>query len=179
MSEENKRDKTLKFNWSLLGDIEEGRPNLGRMTFISMYRLMMFTLRDVLMANYGAEQADKLLFEAGKLAGEHFYENVLKEKSADFNEFIAELEHVLEKYKMGILRVEKVDLENMSMILTIAEDLDCSGLPVIKETVCNYDEGFLKGILYKHTGKSFKVKEIDCWGTGDRVCRFDIKQEPE
>jgi predicted metal-binding protein len=25
------------------------------------------------------------------------------------------------------------------------------------------------------TNKEFKVKEVDCWCSGDRVCRFDVK----
>lgn len=29
--------------------------------------------------------------------------------------------------------------ENSRIILTVSEDADCSGLPVLGETVCNYD----------------------------------------
>jgi hypothetical protein len=57
----------------------------------------------------------------------------------------------------------------------VSEDLDCSGLPVTDETVCDYDEGFLMGILKEYSGKDYSVKEIDCWSSGDRVCRFEIK----
>lgn len=60
----------------------------------------------------------------------------------------------------------------MEFVLTVAEDLDCSGLPFVDQAVCTYDEGFITGILKVYTGKEFTVKEIDCWGTGDRVCRF-------
>ena len=62
----------------------------------------------------------------------------------------------------------------MSFTLTVSEDLDCSGLPIYGETVCNYDEGFIAGIFYVYTGKEFNVKEIDCWSTGDRTCRFTV-----
>ena len=58
------------------------------------------------------------------------------------------------------------------MILTVSEDADCSGLPLLGETVCNYDEGFIGGILSAYTGKEYTATEIDCWATGDRVCRF-------
>ena len=36
----------------------------------------------------------------------------------------------LKKLKIGILRVERGDVENLTFTLTVAEDLDCSGLPV-------------------------------------------------
>jgi len=27
------------------------------------------------------------------------------------------------------------------------------------------------------TGKTFEVKEVDCWCTGDRTCRFTAEME--
>ena len=63
----------------------------------------------------------------------------------------------------------------MIFTLTVEEDLDCSGLPLTDEVVCQYDEGFIAGIMETYTGQPFHVKEIDCWASGDRVCRFDVK----
>ena len=76
---------------------------------------------------------------------------------------------------MNILRIEEADLEKMTFTLTLAEDLDCSGLPDSNETICTYDEGFFSGLFAEHTGKSFSAKEVDCWCSGDRVCRFEAK----
>jgi uncharacterized protein len=76
---------------------------------------------------------------------------------------------------IGILRVENADTENMHFTLTVAEDLDCSGLPFTDEVVCQYDEGFISGIMEGYTGKPFVSKEIDCWASGERVCRFDVR----
>lgn len=36
-------------------------------------------------------------------------------------------------------------------------------------------EGFISGLLSAPTGKQFSVKKVDCWCSGDRVCRFDVK----
>ena len=91
------------------------------------------------------------------------------------NRFVAELQQVLKDRGIGILRVEKGDVENLTFTLTVAEDLDCSGLPTCGEQICTYDEGFISGLLSAHTGKKFRVKEVDCWCSGDRVCRFDVK----
>ena len=75
--------------------------------------------------------------------------------------------------------MEQMDEAPGKFVLTIAEDADCSGLPVLGQTMCNYDEGFIAGILTTYTGKQYMVVEIDCWATGDRVCRFsaEVKQE--
>ena len=90
-------------------------------------------------------------------------------------EFIQELTDLLLTLKIGVLRVEKSDPAKGLFTLIVAEDLDCSGLPVCHETICTYDEGFIAGILQEYTGTAFQVKEVDCWCSGDRVCRFDVK----
>ncbi len=163
-----------QFQWKNLGNIEEGRPNLGPSTSVSVYRLMQYTLRDVLITRYGVQTANELLVEAGKLAGTEFSKNML-DLSADFEAFVAQLQERLKTLCIGILRIEKADMSKMDFVLTVSEDLDCSGLPIVGETVCDYDEGFIAGIFNAYTGKDFEVKEIDCWATGDRTCRFTAK----
>lgn len=163
--------RKYEFSWELLGDIAKGRPNLGLSTRLAVYRLMQFTFRDVLEQRLGSEKTEEIFYEAGKLAGSEFYKNALP-PAEDFNDFVKKLQTVLREEEIGILRVEQADLEAGSFILTVSEDLDCSGLPELGYEICTYDEGFITGILESYTGKSFKVKEIDCWCTGDRTCRF-------
>jgi predicted hydrocarbon binding protein len=76
---------------------------------------------------------------------------------------------------MGIFRVESAAGDNSNFIFTVDEDLDCSGLPDTSDVVCVYDEGFIRGILESFSGKGFDVREIDCWCTGARTCRFEAK----
>jgi predicted hydrocarbon binding protein len=169
------RDES-QFEWSMLGDIEKGRPNLGPMVHVTVYRLMQFTLRDVLIRDFGVENADKVFFEAGKEAGKAYCDNILTEKK-DLNGLFADLQITMKELGIGIFRVESADLEKNSFVVTVAEDLDCSGIPVCSEEICTYDEGFIAGLLLAYSGKDFKVKEVDCWGTGDRVCRFTINPQ--
>jgi predicted hydrocarbon binding protein len=162
-----------QFEWSMLGDIEEGRPNLGPMVHVSVYRLMQFTLRDILIRDFDVEYADRIFFEAGKKAGEEYCKNILSQKG-DLNGLFAELQRTLKEFGIGIFRVESADLEKGSFVVTVAEDIDCSGISVCSEQICTYDEGFLAGILVAYSGKDFFVKEVDCWGSGGRVCRFKV-----
>ena len=166
--------KESMFDWSMLGDVARGRPNLGTAMDVNVYRLMQFTLRDVVIQEFGTETADRLYFKAGELAGREFFKNVITQKT-DFSAFIRELQEKLTALKIGILRIERSDLQKMEFTLTVAEDLDCSGLPVCDEQICTYDEGFISGLLYEFSGKKFDVKEVDCWCSGDRVCRFDVR----
>lgn len=163
-----------QFQWKDLGDVDLGRPNLGQNTPVSVYRLMQYTLKDVLSQRFSGNTANELFIEAGKLAGVNFCKHML-DTTLSFDEFVAHLQNRLKELNIGILRVEKADLEKAEFVLTVSEDLDCSGLPVIGETVCHYDEGFIAGILNTYTGREFDVKEIDCWATGDTTCRFVAK----
>lgn len=165
--------KEYDFSWDQLGDIKEGRPNLGDKTTVAVYRLMQYTMRAVLEKEYGDARTRELLVMAGKLAGQHFCKNTL-DTTLPLSKFIAQLHDTLIELSIGILKVEKSDVENLSFTVTVSEDLDCSGLPIKGVTVCDYDEGFIEGIFNVYTGKEFHVKEIDCWTTGERTCRFTI-----
>jgi hypothetical protein len=132
---------------------------------------MQFTFRDVIEQHVGTEKTDRIFYEAGNLAGVEFYKKRLSHIK-DFNEFIKNLQETFRDLGIGILRVEEADIEKGSFILTVSEDLDCSGLPEQGYQICTYDEGFISGLLESFTGSAFKVKEVDCWCTGDRTCRF-------
>ncbi|MFV0504685.1 MAG: V4R domain-containing protein [Lachnospirales bacterium] len=165
-----------KFTWDSIGEVKVGRSNLGLEMPVFVYRLFQFTIKDELSKRFGKDVANDIFRNSGFLAGKEFANNVL-DLELGLDEFIADLQQVLEINKIGILRVELLDLENGHLIVTIDEDLDCSGLPITNETVCTYDEGFLTGILQVYTKENFVVKEIDCWATGARVCRFEGKVE--
>ena len=165
-----------RFEWCMLGDLAEGRPNLGPTMHVAVYRLMQFTIRDLLIREYGVEKTDWLFFEAGKKAGEEFCKNVLTE-AKDLDGLFADLQRTMKDLGIGIFRVESADVAKGSFIVTVAEDLDCSGIPVCSEEICTYDEGFIAGILLAYSGKNFRVKEVDCWGSGGRVCRFTVDME--
>jgi len=161
-----------RFVWEQIGDIKLGRGNLGEEMPVLLYRLMQFTMMDALREKYGTEAADDIIRTAGFKAGVEFTNNCMN-LELDFDSFISSLQETLKNLKVGILRVEYADVDKGKFIFTVSEDLDCSGLPIIGETVCMYDEGFIAGILETYTKNEFDVKEVDCWATGDRTCRFE------
>ena len=162
------------FSWNLIGDIDLGRPNLGPYARLEVYRLMQFTFRDVLERHYGTQKADELFYESGELAGKEFFKQFFPDIT-DFNVFVKALQNKLRDMAIGVLRVEAADLDSGKFILTVSEDMDCSGLPELEYEICKYDEGFIAGLLESFSGRMFRVKEIDCWCTGDRTCRFEAE----
>jgi predicted hydrocarbon binding protein len=134
---------------------------------------MQYTMREVLEENFGLERTREIFIAAGRLAGNGFCKEFL-DVSLPLNQFISQLHDQLIAQTIGVLRIEQADPENLRFMVTVSEDLDCSGLPITGSTVCDYDEGFIEGIFNLYTGKEFSVKEIDCWSTGERTCRFTI-----
>ena len=161
------------FDWGRIGDIAVGRENLGADMPVAVYRLLMYSMMDELAERFGKEQSNDIVRGIGYRAGVAIAENLLADSGGDFNAFVADLQKKLKDLKVGILRIESVDMEKQHIVLTVSEDLDCSGLPVTGESVCIYDEGLLTGLLHYVTGKDFSVIELDCWATGDRTCRFE------
>lgn len=159
------------FSWNKLGNIKEGREDLGEEVPVVVYRLMEYTMNHVLSQEFGQDRADDLFRKSGFLAGTEFAQNMMN-LEVDFDAFVAELQKLMRDLKIGILRIEQVENAGEKIILTVAQDLDCSGLEPTNEVVCFYDEGFIAGILEAYTKKPYEVREIDCWSNGARVCRF-------
>ena len=166
-----KSTEKKNFYWGNLGDIRTGRGDLGEDMPVVIYRLMQYTLLDVLSEQFGMDKANDFFRDAGHLAGIEFTKHLLN-TDLEFEVFLSHLQETMKLLKIGILRMELFDPETGDIVLTVGEDLDCSGLPVTNENVCVYDEGFIAGILEVYTGKKYDVREVDCWASGDRVCRF-------
>ena len=167
-------DEKKIFEWSRLGNLEEGRENLGTEMPVAVYRLLQYTIMDEMYDRFSDEEAEDILRSAGYRAGQSLAHNQL-DMNQPFPAFTADLQKLLKDLKIGILRFEKMDLDSLKFVLTVDEDLDCSGLPVYGDTVCFYDEGFISGIMSLYTGKSIRAVEIDCWATGARTCRFQAE----
>lgn len=150
---------------------KNGRENLGPELPVAIYRLLEYSLREELAQRLGKEEQIEIFRGAGFRAGTFFADHYL-DLTLEFSDFIAQLQRKLEEMKIGVLRVEETDERTGKMVFTMSEDADCAGLPMLGETVCNYDEGFLAGLLTAYTKRPYSAVEVNCWATGDRVCRF-------
>ena len=169
--------KPLTFEDYLKYD-ENSRGNLGANLPVIVYRMLEYSLKEEIAKRYGKEEQIDIFRKAGRTSGEYFAKNLLN-LDQPMDQFVSELQTKLQELRIGVLRIEEVDEESGRIILTVSEDADCSGLPVLGETVCNYDEGFIAGILSVYSGKPYTAVEVDCWATGDRVCRFHADVDGE
>ena len=163
--------KPLSFEQYLQYD-EKSRSNLGETLPVLVYRMLEYSMKDELVSRLGKDAQIDIFRKAGQRSGEYFARNMLH-LDQPLNQFISELQAKLQELKIGVLRIESVDEETGRITLTVSEDADCP--PVSRFLVRRYAtmmKVFLSGILSVYTGKPYAAIEIDCWATGDRVCRF-------
>ena len=91
-----------KFSWEKLGNIKEGRPDLGDHLPVEVYRQLEFSLIEVLTKRYGAETSNAIFKEAGAIAGIEFTKKHLN-TNASFKDFMTDLYKILYKLRIGIL----------------------------------------------------------------------------
>lgn len=160
-----------ELTWESLGDLQAGRPNLGALMRVEVYRLMQFALHEVLDKTFGEDSASQLIYDAGRNAGILFSRHVVGEHP-NITEYVRHIQEAMFALGIGVVRFEKTDMVLGEIVLTVSEDLECSGTPNTGRAICSYDEGFIAGLLESITGKTFIVKEIDCWAMGGQICRF-------
>jgi len=94
------KDTQQGFSWGDIGDIKAGRADLGEEMPVVLYRLMQFTIVDVLTKKYGKEESNNVVRDAGYLAGVEFTKNVLNTELG-FDAFLAHLQESLKMLKVG------------------------------------------------------------------------------
>ena len=149
-----KEKKPISFEDYLKYD-ENSRGNLGGELPVIVYRLLEYSIKDELTVRYGRAEQVEIFRNAGRKAGEFFARKMLN-LNQPLDQFVGELQKKMAEMKIGVLRIESVD----------------------EESGCNYDEGFISGILSLYSGKEYVAVETDCWATGGRVCRFraDVRE---
>ena len=163
------------FDFSSLGDISLGRETLGESVPVFIYRMFQYSLREVLEKNFGVEKTKELLRDAGRISGVEFCRKMLN-NALRLPDFIKELQSTFEKFKIAKMEPESMAEDFSEAVFVMAEDIDCSGMPVTGKVVCNFDEGFLEGIFNEYTGLTFEAREVDCWSNGGTICRFMLKR---
>lgn len=130
-------------------------------SFLRLYRSALFSA--------GAD-FDPMLFDRGYQVGRSVFSEVVGGENIE--DVLSSLGRLWEDLNLGRLEVEEVG-ETTSVV--ISDCYQCTEMPNLGKPLCASDEGIITGVLEKKLHSRFKVKEIECWGTGKEHCRFEIK----
>lgn len=145
------------------GIFHHERPTMGGSVPISLYRAVrLLSFRELL----GTKLSNAMLHLAGQTVAEKLGVNGLKDATQ----------------ALGDLAIAKTTVEEESgsrIVLAATECATCSGMPNIGEAICSFEAGLLAGGLRdSFDGKRVNVVETNCWGLGDRICRWEAKAVP-
>ncbi len=168
------KDEISVFSAEELGSLALGRGNLGEMMPVMVHRQLEFSIRLVLEQRFGERETVDILRKAGKISGDMFAEGYL-DLTADFDQFVKGLKTNLHDQKIGDLAVESYDAETGNIVLTMMDDLTCSGVTDTRRTLCHYEEGFFAGVMQRYAKKPYTALEVDCWANGAQLCRFRVR----
>jgi len=155
-------ERAYEFNWDIIGNLQEGRPNLGDQVNFILYRVMQYTLHDVFVKQLGNEESNRLFYEAGSIAGRFFFEHFLKEfKNLPLADFLAKFRSVLDENGIRFLRIDSVNIETGGCTVSVAAGVGETGFDNIKLDRCDYDTGVVEGILSKYAEKTIKATKVN------------------
>jgi predicted hydrocarbon binding protein len=93
--------------------------------------------------------------------------------SDDANGLLQELSEFWKSQKLGEMKI--INTSRPTVIVT--ECYHCSKMPNVGKTLCSMDEGILEGIFASRLGIDYSFKEIECFGTGYKHCKFVFEEK--
>lgn len=157
-----------------IGNLDSGRPNLGLLMPVFMFRFFFLSTQEKLKEKFGQLETDKILYDAGFSAGNEFCENFVSYEN-DVKNFLVSLQTAFKEQRIAILQLENMDLNSLYFEVSMSEDVDCSGAQHEGRYVCSMCEGFLSGIFSFYFKRIFDSKELDSWTSDIPKCTFEIK----
>ncbi len=115
-------------------------------------------------------QGATTLYDVGKVLACKFSDLF---KANEINDLIIELKNFWKAMKLG--EIDEFNKSDDVISFKVYECFECSHLPNIGQTVCKFDEGFLKNMLELKLQIPLYVKEIECVATGKQYCLFNVK----
>lgn len=140
----------------LHGIMNVERPSLGNTVPVHIYRTVrLFALREAL----GADVSSAVLKICGRSAAARLGISTVPELVQTMNQFC-------------LCRAEIESESSRKVVITAEECATCAGVPPIGEPLCHFESGLIEGALSGALAQQVQVTETECWGLGDRICRW-------
>ncbi len=118
--------------------------------------------------------ADSLLYDTGYWLGSRVMAEKVEGQS--FEEVLHSMAELWKRLKLGVVTVE-VTAEGAK--LRVKECYQCMHMPAVGKPLCSTDGGIIAGVLEKKLSRRYSVRETKCWGTGEEMCEFEIREIKE
>ena len=146
---------------------ENFRENLGNEVSLHVQKMIMASIFEM------GTGGQAFLYHSGyKLGTQLVDQNICVGNNLE--EVLKSIASIADQFKLGIISI--VEVTGDTATVDSHECHFCSGFPNIGEVVCYYESGMIAGILDRALKSKFTVTETKCYGTGFKVCEYEIKR---
>jgi len=93
-------------------------------------------------------------------------------KSHDCEGILEELSVFWNQHKLGQMTLLKGD----QTAISVTNCYHCGKMPNGGKTLCSMDEGIIEGVISSKLKYNCRVREIECYGTGHKNCKFVVDE---
>lgn len=94
-------------------------------------------------------------------------------KSDDCKGVLNELSFFWDYHKLGKMTI----IEGNRLAIIVYNCYHCSKMPDVGKTLCSMDEGIIEGVFSSTLDQDYSVRELECYGTGHRHCKFLVEEK--
>ncbi|NOZ58062.1 MAG: ArsR family transcriptional regulator [Euryarchaeota archaeon] len=116
---------------------------------------------------------DDVLYDLGYELGRRVFAEMVEGETLE--EVLRSLAGVWQELELGRVEIEEAGEDSAEIV--VRDCYQCMHMPNVGKPLCATDEGMIAGVLAGRLGGEFRVREVECWGTGREYCRFEISRE--
>jgi uncharacterized protein len=165
----------------LLKDILQGtegianREQLGPMVPIRLFQALRLVGMGTAIEGMVGDGAPALVYQSGQSLGLALGGALAPKANKDLEAYVNLVHQACRGLSIGIVVVEKVDLDNGALTLRVDECVSCAGVHGAHHPICNFETGLVGGIIRAFVGVPVRAVETRCNAVGDSTCGIDIK----
>jgi predicted hydrocarbon binding protein len=94
-------------------------------------------------------------------------------ESKDYRGILEEISGFWKEHKLGDMTIKNGNGTEISVV----NCYHCGKMPYVGKTLCSMDEGFIEGVFLSKLKYACRVREIECYGTGHKNCKFILTEK--
>ncbi len=164
----------------LLGDIIAGkedvdnRTTLGGTVPIRLFQALRLVGMGTSINDMVGEGANAMVYRSGQDLGLALGAALLPGADGNLDNYVDLVAGACKHLTIGIVHVEKVDLDNGKITIRVDECVSCAGIGGMQKPICNFEAGLVGGIVRAFVKVPVKAVETRCNAVGDSTCGIDL-----
>ena len=164
----------------LLGDIiagkeeVENRVSLGGKVPIRLFQALRLVGMGTSINEMVGDGANAMVYRSGQDLGMALGGALAPKADGNLDNYVDLVAGACKHLSIGVVHVEKVDLDNGELSIRVDECVSCAGISGVQKPICNFEAGLVGGIVRAFVKVPVKAVETRCNAVGDSTCGIDL-----